>query len=58
MKVSWTISSKWVLNIPPYEIEVPDEDLEGLSEEERETVISEYIQDHFQEEVTWARTDK
>lgn len=51
MKVRWRVETGYVDRIPPFEVEIDDEALEGLSETERQKVIEEYVEESFREEI-------
>jgi len=59
MKIKWGIDTGYVINIPDFELEIPDEDLEDLSEEEQNKIIDEYVQDEFDNRMYtyWKRVD-
>jgi hypothetical protein len=57
MKVKWTLETGYVTRIPAFVVNVPDEDLEGLDEGQQEEIINAYIQDDFENNISWSRVD-
>lgn len=53
MKVKWGFDCGYVLNIPDEVIDIPDDVLEGLSAQGQDTIISEYVQDAFDQQVSY-----
>ena len=55
MKVKWSVEgagcNQHRCGLPDFEIEIPDEDLEDLSESQRDKVIDDWIQDEFDRRV-------
>jgi stress-induced morphogen len=47
MKIKWNIDNGYVHRCPDFEVEIDDEDLEGMTEAERDRYIDEIIQDEF-----------
>jgi hypothetical protein len=60
MRIEWWWEDGYVNNIPNRIVEIDDEDLEGMSAEERDEYIDEYIQQEFQNQVSygWKPADK
>jgi hypothetical protein len=59
MRVKWNFDCGYVMRIPDFNVNVPDEDLEGLSVEEQEKVIEEYVKGEFDNRITywWKREE-
>lgn len=56
MKVKWEIEDGYRRGSRPQITEVDDQDLEDCeSDDERERLIDEYIQDDFNQKITWHR---
>ena len=54
MRVKWEISTKYVTGDMPYYTEIPNDDLaECDTEAEKEELISEYVQEDFEQRVSW-----
>lgn len=55
MKVKWYVEGSGCNNarcgLPDFEIEIPDEDVEGLSEAERDRVTDDWVQGEFEQKV-------
>jgi hypothetical protein len=59
MKITWEVDDGYVGNSRPHHTEVPDEELaECDTEDERQQVIEEYVQNHFDETISWSITKK
>lgn len=54
MIVHWEVEDGYVGKSRPQETEIPNEELEGLSEEDRQALIHEYVQDDFDRTISWA----
>ena len=52
MKIRWSIGTGYVMNIPDWTFEIPDEEVEGLSEHERNMLIDEYMADEWPRHVS------
>lgn len=59
MKIRWNIDTGYVLRIPGWELEIPAEDLEGLSDNEQNDVIDEYVREEMCNHIStyWKRID-
>lgn len=55
MKVKWVVNDGYVSGGRYHYTEIPDEDLEDLSDEEREEMISDYIEEDFRQKITWSK---
>lgn len=56
MQVKWLVEDGYVGPEAPQYTEVPDDELaECESDEEREELISSYIDEDFQQRITWYR---
>ena len=53
MIVRYTIELSWSHGTHSGEIEIPDEDIEGATEEERDKLIEEAVGDAVANEVSW-----
>jgi len=53
MLIRYTIETTWQWQSYTDEIEVPDEDFEGMTDEEREKVIDEIVADAVNNVVSW-----
>lgn len=55
MKVRWEVEDGYVGKSRPQTTEVPDEELAECDiEEEREQLIESYIQEDFEQRISWA----
>lgn len=53
MIVRWEVEDGYAGKSRPQETEVPDEELEELDEKERKELIWEYVQDDFDQRISW-----
>ena len=53
MKVIWEVSDGYVGKSRPQYANIADEDLEGLSEQEKMDFIEEFIQQEFENNIGW-----
>lgn len=53
MKIEWGWDDGYVGGRPKQVIEIPDEDLENLSEEDQKVIIDEYVEAAFKDQVTY-----
>jgi hypothetical protein len=51
MKVKWNFDCGYLTRIPDFKLKIPDEDIEGLSNEQRDIVIWEYVQQEFENRI-------
>jgi len=51
MKVIWGVEDGYAGKSRPHTTEIPDEELEGLSDEQREEHIQESVQEDFNDKV-------
>lgn len=58
MIVHWQISDGYMGGSRPQRTRINDEDLEGLSEAEKEALIYEIVQEDFNQKVTFTITRK
>jgi hypothetical protein len=59
MLVKWNVETGFVNRMPDRECDIPDDELEECeTEEEREKLIESYIQQEFENQISWYRTDK
>lgn len=56
MIVRWEVEDGYYGKSRPQETEVPDEELEGLDEDERQELIREFVQQDFDAKISWAIT--
>ena len=54
MIVRWEVEDGYAGKSRPQYTTIPDEDLEGLNETERDQVIGEYVQDDFDSSISWS----
>lgn len=52
MEIIWYVEDGYA-NPGPQHCEVPDDELEGLTREEKRKIIEEYVQDEFTNTVSW-----
>ncbi len=52
MKIIWEVSDGYFGNGKHHSI-IPDEELEGLDEDEIEELINDWVDDDFNDSVTW-----
>ena len=56
MRVTWEVDDGYVGKSRPQHTEVPDDELAGCeTDEERETLIDDYIQEDFDNRISWYR---
>lgn len=53
MHVRWEVEDGYAGKHRPQYTEIPDEELEGLTKEEREKLIEQYVQEDFEATITW-----
>lgn len=58
MKVKWNVDTGYVNREPARELDIADEDLEDMSETEKENYINECIDQDFRDRIHWYRVDK
>ena len=59
MKITWEVSDGYIGKSRPQYTEVPNDELAKCeTEEEREELIEEYIQNDFQESIGWEITSR
>ena len=60
MKIKWGIDDGYVNRRPDWELEVDDEDLDGISKEEQDRVIDEYVNEALFTKINvfWRRADE
>lgn len=54
MKIKWEVEDGYVGKSRPQFVDVPDEDLEGLSPEEQDDIIEDYVQQDFDNKISWS----
>jgi hypothetical protein len=52
-KIKYTIECSWTISSHDGEIEVDDEDLEGLSDDDRERMIGQMVEEDVANYVSW-----
>lgn len=52
MKIEWHYDDGYVNRTPWRTLEIPDEDLDDLSEQEQNKIIDEYVEDAFRNAVS------
>lgn len=58
MEVTWQVEDGYAGAARPQHTDIPDEELEACeTEQEREDLINGYIQDDFDQNISWYRTD-
>lgn len=56
MKVKWEVNDGYVCGSRPHYTEIPDAELQDCgTDDERESLIDEYIQEDFTQKITWTR---
>jgi hypothetical protein len=55
MKVRWQVNDGYAGGARYQYTDIPDGELNDLSKQEREDLIAEYIQDDFEQKITWSR---
>jgi len=59
MKVTWQVEDGYCGGSRPQYTEIPDDELEECeTEEERNELIAQYIQEDFNNNISWARLDQ
>lgn len=53
MRVRCEIDDGYVGKSRPHYTDIPDEELEGLTKDEKQELIYEYVQDDFEQAVSW-----
>ena len=56
MIVHWEVSDGYVGGSRPQESEIPDSELEGMDEEERVDFINKWVQEDFEQSISWEIT--
>lgn len=57
MEIRWEVADGYVGKSRPQTTEIPDEELEACeTEEERQQLIYDYVQDDFEQKITWNLT--
>lgn len=56
MEITWQVEDGYVGKSRPQYTEIPDEDLEGMTEEEKEDYIYQWIQQDFDDKISWVIT--
>ncbi len=55
MEITWQVSDGYVGGSRPHTTEIPDDELEECeTEEERQDLINDYIQNDFEQEISWS----
>lgn len=59
MIIKWNVDTGYVTRIPDFTLEIDDYELEGLSEEEQNALIDEYVEQEFQNRMNiyWRREE-
>lgn len=59
MIIKWNVDTGYVTRIPDFTLEIDDYELEGLSEEEQNRLIDEYVEQEFQNRMNiyWRREE-
>ena len=60
MRVQWEVEDGYAGKSRPQFTDIPNEDLEGLEEDERQRVIEDYVRQDFESNIYWyiVRTDE
>lgn len=59
MKVTWKVEDGYIGPSAPHEVEIDDDELaECETDEERETLIEECIQEDFNSKISWSETSR
>jgi len=53
VRVKWNFECGYVTRIPDFEVEIPDEDIEGMSEKEKQKYIDDWIKEEFQNRISY-----
>ena len=53
MRVRWEISDGYVGKSRPHYTEIPDEEFDGLNEEEKEQLIDDWVEEEFNNKVSF-----
>jgi hypothetical protein len=54
MKITWEIDDGYIGRSRPHHLEIPDNDMEDMNDEEKVKYIEEYIQDDFNDKISWS----
>jgi hypothetical protein len=54
MKITWMIEDGYVGASRYQHLEIPDEDMEDMDDEAKEKYIEEYIQNDFNDKISWS----
>ena len=55
MKVKWNVDTGYVNREPPRVLEIDDEDLEDMTDEQKEQYINDCIEEDFRNRISWHR---
>lgn len=58
MKITWEVEDGYVGGSRPQSVTIPKEELEGLEGLAREHLIEAYIQDSFEQTVSWREVSR
>ena len=60
MRVTWEVEDGYAGKNRPQFTDIPNEDLEGLDEDERKQLIEDYVRQDFESNIYWyiVRTDE
>lgn len=47
MIIKWNVDTGYCINIPDWELEIDDEEVEGMTEDEKDDFIDEVVQEAF-----------
>ncbi len=53
MRVYWAVDDGYVGKNRPHHTDIEDEDLEGLTDDERRDTIAEIVQEDFDQSISW-----
>ena len=53
MKIKWQVEDGYVGKARPQYTTIPDEDFKGMSEEEREQYIEDWVQNEFENNISY-----
>ena len=53
IRVTWEVDDGYAGGARPQTLEIPAEELEGLENEERESMIHNMVQEEFEQRISW-----
>lgn len=59
MKITWEVEDGYIGKSRPQQTEIPDDELDECETQElKEELIREYIQEDFQQNISWSETSR